>query len=323
MKSLYSSLRINPLTQWVLRIFSLVLISYFIYAEVLINRDVQDLVDYLLHERPTNLFWLFAAVVLMPINWLLETIKWRFLMLNLQPISILRAIKATLVGTTVSLFTPNRVGGFVGRILFLEPVNRYRASLLSVWNNIAQLLVSLSVGTIALIFYAQDVFSTQFFNILLFSAMLICLIAFAFYLYPRWLIRIMKSHALLWSNTKRTLTAIKYLNSQRLIIVLATSIVRYGIFTFQFVAVLYYFEISTSFIQLFTGVAVVFLISTVVPSITLAEFGVREIVALQVFQVNEEAELGVLYASVLIWLINIILPALLGQVVILTSKKTT
>ena len=323
MKSLYSSLINKPLTQWGLRIISLVIIAYFIYAEVFVNRDVQDLVDYLLHGRSTHLFWLIAAIGLMPFNWLLETAKWRFLMLNLQSISFFRAFKATLAGTTVSLFTPNRVGGFVGRILFLQPENRYRASLLSIWNNLAQLLISLSVGTIALIFYAQNVFGSQFFDLLLFSAILICLIAIALYLNPRWLTRLLKSQPFFWSKTKRTLTAVKYLNSQRLIIVLATSLLRYAVFTFQFAAVLYYFDIASSFHQLFTGVAVVFLISTVVPSITLAEFGVREIVALQVFQVKEDAELGVLYASVFIWLVNIIIPALVGQVIILTSKKTT
>jgi hypothetical protein len=75
--------------------------------------------------------------------------------------------------------------------------------------------------------------------------------------------------------------------------------------------------VDTSFIDLFTGVAVIYLITTIIPSISLAEFGVREVVALQVFQVEGEAELGVLYASILVWFINILLPALIGQVIIL------
>ena len=65
--------------------------------------------------------WLLLAVLLMPFNWALETEKWRQLTSNFEPISFGKAYKAIFAGVLFSVFTPNRVGEYGGRILWVRP----------------------------------------------------------------------------------------------------------------------------------------------------------------------------------------------------------
>ena len=317
MKSLNSASKSNKRLHLLFRAVSLLAVSYLIYVEVFQKKDIKELSQFLFSHSREDTWLLFLALFLMPINWLLDTIKWRYLILRLQPVSLWLSYSGTFVGTTISLFTPNRIGGFVGRVLVLRPENRFRASLLSVWSNIGQLIVSVTVGILALIWYSKDIFQDSFFNWLLISSSIFTLMVYAFYLSPALLIRIFSANNYLWRKFKKTLLALRYLNSSKLLVVLLVSLFRYAVFTFQFASILYFFDVENSMLTLFSGVAVVYLITTIVPSVTLAEFGIREVVALQVFRTDGSAEIGVLYASLLIWLINILLPALIGQLIVL------
>ncbi|MBK7946332.1 MAG: flippase-like domain-containing protein [Flavobacteriales bacterium] len=69
-------------------------------------------------REPRTLLVIAVACVLMLLNWGLESRKWRILVSDVERISRWRAFMATLAGTPIGLITPNRVGEFVGRVLF-------------------------------------------------------------------------------------------------------------------------------------------------------------------------------------------------------------
>ncbi|TNE63913.1 MAG: hypothetical protein EP344_04045 [Bacteroidetes bacterium] len=52
----------------------------------------------------------------MPANRILEAIKWHTLLRRSAPISLGKALLAVWVGVSVSLFAPNRIGEYGGRI---------------------------------------------------------------------------------------------------------------------------------------------------------------------------------------------------------------
>lgn len=133
----------------------------------------------------------------------------------------------------------------------------------------------------------------------------------------------MKMHPTWWHKTKRTLSVVSYLKRTTLSKVLVYSLGRYAVFTSQFVFLLLFFGINTPLPELYVGVALTYLITTVVPSFTFAEFGIREVVALQILSVHSDQEIGILLASLSVWIINIIVPALIGQIIILTEKTTS
>ena len=91
------------------------------------------------------------VVIMMPLNWMIESKKWHYLTSKFCSISFLNALKGTLSGLSFGIISPNRTVEFAGRVLFIPNKFRIRgvvASLLISWS---QLLIMLIVGIIALL----------------------------------------------------------------------------------------------------------------------------------------------------------------------------
>ncbi len=73
-------------------------------------------------------FLLLAAAALMPVNWGLEVLKWRVLMEHEGKYPALgRSFRAVMTGLSLSVFTPARVGDYLGRSLQAGPFGKWRA----------------------------------------------------------------------------------------------------------------------------------------------------------------------------------------------------
>src|SRR3982751_3837388 len=83
-------------------------------------------------------FW--VILVLMLVNWGVEARKWQVLMRPLQKISWWKAYRATLTGLAFALNTPNRVGEYGGRVLYIEEGKRFRAISLTLVGSMSQVL---------------------------------------------------------------------------------------------------------------------------------------------------------------------------------------
>jgi hypothetical protein len=82
----------------------------------------------------------------MLLNWGLETLKWRMLYSKVARIGMGEAWKGVLSGSAVSMWMPNRMGDYLGRILYL-PGNHYgKAVICSAMGSMAQFGVTLLFG---------------------------------------------------------------------------------------------------------------------------------------------------------------------------------
>jgi uncharacterized membrane protein YbhN (UPF0104 family) len=111
---------------------------------------------------------------------------------------------------------------------------------------------------------------------------------------------------------------IKEYSNSEIIKVVSISIVRYLIFSIQYVLLLWIFEVQLGIDLLFLGVAFVFLCKSVIP--TFFDLGIRESSAIYFFSIYQTDEKSVLLASLVLWLINIILPSILGLMYIFKMK---
>lgn len=98
------------------------------------------------------------------------------------------------------------------------------------------------------------------------------------------------------------------------------SLLRYLIFSFQFILLLNIFQIEAQGIYVFSSVCIYFLFTTIIPMFSVIEAAVRAAIALIVF-----SELGISNASlavvaILLWLINIVFPSVVGYVVLLREN---
>ena len=82
----------------------------------------------------------------MPVNWGLETEKWRRLLRPELVLSFRRARAGIFTGISVSLFTPNRIGEYGGRLLLIPAAKSWLGLAATLIGNMAQWVVLLLGG---------------------------------------------------------------------------------------------------------------------------------------------------------------------------------
>ena len=81
------------------------------------------------------------------------------------------------------------------------------------------------------------------------------------------------------------------------------------------------FRVSLDMQQVFASVSVVFLVLSIVPTIAvITDLGVRWKTSMEVLQAVSANATGILAVSLAIWIINLVIPALIGSLLILGIK---
>lgn len=261
---------------------------------------------------------LALVLALMVLNWGLEAWKWHWLMRPVQRIGFGRAFAATVAGTSIGLITPNRVGEFAGRVLFLEPEHRIQGGFATLLGSIAQFVVTLLAGGLVLglgLWMPVEGSPGHAWRVVLWSALLIGLAAVFLYFSPKAFARLLL--AIPWLRRfERHAHVLEAFTAAQLARVFVLSLVRYAVFTLQFCIVLAALAQVPATVAV-RAVPVVFLLTTLVPTMALTELGVRGSVALA-FIPGDAA--GVLASTVLIWTINLALPAIFGAVLLVLAR---
>lgn len=301
-------------------------LSFSIYRQIKNQGDVQQSWQLIKEAFLGQSNWkINIVVVLMFVNWGIEARKWQILVSRVERINFWNAYRSILAGQAFALNTVNRAGDFVGRILYLHEGNRLRAVALSFVGSMSQILVTFFIGLFALtglrfsilnhlqnlkglnefwldalmitLFIGVFVYTIFYFNVSLFIKMIEKIPFVARFKYL-----VEKVEALHWRELTR---------------ILLLSITRYMVFIVQYVLLLQVFGVEASVLNLAMMVSVLFLVLAMVPSIALAELGFRGKVSLQLFGLLSVNHLGIVAAAAGIWIINLIIPAIAGSVLIL------
>jgi hypothetical protein len=266
---------------------------------------------------------LLAVIMLMFVNWGIEARKWQVLLSGLHRISFLQSFKAILSGVAFSLNTPNRIGEYGGRVLFIPAENRIRAISLTIAGSFSQLLVTLSLGAAGLFFLSDEFARTEIFNALrIWMTVLKTLVIFAvvvgFVIYFRlsWLIRGVEKLPGLERLVKH-IAVLEGMNVTILLRVLTLSLTRFMVFIIQYVLMLQLMQVEISWWQGFWSVSVLFLLLATIPTIALLELGLRWEYSIVLFSLFSTNIVGMYAAATGIWLINLVLPAMAGSLFLL------
>jgi hypothetical protein len=268
--------------------------------------------------------WGALAIValLMGVNWGIEAWKWCCLVRPVQQLGFLRALTATIAGTSIGLITPNRVGEFAGRVLFLDPEHRVQGSFATLLGSIAQVVVTLLRGGIALTFNQYLHFSaaepSRAWNVVVWSALLIGCSAVFLFFSPGAFARLLL--AIPWlKRFERHAHVLDTFSRSDLMRIFLLSLLRYGVFTLQFAIVLVVIARVDALEAVMSG-PVVFLLTTLVPTMAFTELGVRGSVA-TTFIAGDD--MGIMVSTALIWLINLVIPAIAGGIILLVARIRT
>ncbi len=268
---------------------------------------------------------LYCMFGLMWVNWALETRKWQVALRPVQTIGFVRAFKAVLAGTCVASFTPNRVGEYLGRMLFVDPGNKMLSVAPTILCSMSQMLVTLFAGTAGLYFFSflQFHFQAAWLSPVFFRSVtvIIAIVTIGLgLLYFRFDPLLRRVNNWLKKN-KKNFSIPQDFRFTELMNILMLSAIRYFVFVLQYSLLFSLFGIPLSGKQLFTGVSVMFVLMAIVPTLTfLTDLGFRWAAGIQIFQVFTSNIAGILAVSLGIWLINLIIPALVGSLLILRIK---
>jgi hypothetical protein len=279
-----------------------------------------------MHDAESWKLW--AVVLLMLLNWGIEARKWQLVIGRIQKISFLRAYMATFTGTTLAFFTPNRVGEYLGRILYISKGKRIQAISLTIVTSIAQLMITVSMG-IAGLFYLKHYLSLHpssmeslqmWISFVLVLALILAVILTLFYFRLSWFIRLFgKIPALL--RYRRFIKVLEQFNATILLRILSLSLFRYFVFIVQYYLLFRIFSVDISWWQAFWAVSVMFLVLAMAPTFAfLTELGVRAKASIELVQIFSSNMMGILASSLTIWIINLVIPALIGSLLILGIK---
>ena len=262
-----------------------------------------------------NISLLIIALFFTVLNYGLEAFKWQLLLSPLQKVNLVNAYKSILAGITISIFTPNRTGEVIGKVLYLDLQEKLKAAMLNFSGSMAQMICTSLAGLWGTIIYL-NYFALKDVNLpttkVIYSIAIICS-ALAFLIYFN------QQKFFLWTSKKNLAQKfrISFTNQQQFksslqVKVLLLSLIRYLVFSTQLILLLRFCGIHASFFQLFLLCTVFFLVMWFLPSFALTELGVRGSVAVLIFQNVSNNISGALLAVVLLWIINVALPALIG-----------
>ncbi|HZJ59352.1 MAG TPA: hypothetical protein VFD24_03720, partial [Chitinophagaceae bacterium] len=94
----------------------------------------------------------------------------------------------------------------------------------------------------------------------------------------------------------------------------------YIVFVVQYFLLFRLFEVNTGWWQCFWAVSVIFLVLAIIPTFAIAELGLRGKVSLKLIGLFSTNSLGISIATATIWIINLVLPANAGSLLILSIK---
>ena len=163
MKKYFTNIHKNRTYNIIIRLMIVFVTYFYIYKEIFQKKrgdeDIQigwqSLVDYFakIADEPYTKIFILWIFLLMIVNWAIESLKWQYLIGKVEKVPFLKSFEAVLSGVSVSVFTPNRVGEWFGRVFILKKVNPWKGVFITMIGSFSQLLTTLVVGAVSLLFY--------------------------------------------------------------------------------------------------------------------------------------------------------------------------
>ena len=320
--------KLNKTYNILIRFAILVFTFYFLYEQLFYKHDLSSFLKSIEAVTRSKNFVLLSVIVvlLLPVNLLLESLKWQYLMQKLEHVTMAGAFKAILAGITASVFLPNRVGDYLGRVFILKKADRWQATLATILGSMAQLLTTILFGLTAVVFFLPRWISPDsslnrwasaglVFSIFVVSAVLV----FAFLNFSVFSVLLKSISGRAYKKIARYAEVFSWYNVRELFYVLLISIIRYLVFSLQFFLLLRIFQIHIGYLHAMMVIGFIYLLMSIIPTIALSEIGVRGSVSLYAFglffgitPLSEGLSRAIVAASSALWLLNLALPALSG-----------
>ena len=307
---------------WLIKAVIALLFGLLLWIDVFQRENFNDIKHLFFEElKGENTIWLVACCLLMPLNWAAEAVKWGYLVQRVQPTSFWQAYRAVFAGVTSSLFLPNRVGDFGGRVLCLKSKNAVKVVLSTFVGSWAQQLILIAFGLLGFAYFLTKLWKVEQFiiNIVIALGFAFVIILLFMFLNLEIVVPVFRKIRLLYRFPRliKSVNMLRQYTRQELLRTLLWAFIRYIIYTIQYFLILRFFGIEVELLRGVSCIATIYLLQTSIPLPPVVGLLARGEVALKVWGIFSQNELSILAATFTLWVINLIIPALIGLVFIL------
>jgi uncharacterized membrane protein YbhN (UPF0104 family) len=304
-----------------LRILKNILFVAVLYAVFQLLKEkgesIEEVIDYF-----QEIAWdktLFLVLLLIPVNWAFEAWKWQRLAIKVERISFWEAYQGVLAGLALANFTPLMIGDYAGKILMLKTRERTASIGAILLGNGMQLYVSLLAGLIGYVYFLwvaePEPFLLHVALIVFLFILLLCGLWVAFNLQKA---NSIKTRNRFFNIIRQYLVVLKAYSITEIGEIFMIAIGRYIIFTIQFVLVLQLFSVNLSLEVLLAGVGIIFLTKTIGAAFNfLGDLSMRAVTSVYYFGYFGVPLSRITTATFTIWLINVLVPLIIGSLFIL------
>lgn len=305
-----------------IKTFVLLFLAVILYFQLFVRHDISDLSNQFTDSISLSFGWVYfaAVIVMMPINWILESTKWNVLVNKFQPFGIKKSIFSVLSGVSMAIMTPGRIGEYGGRLVGIKSENRSKAILANLISSLSQNIINIGLGLImALIFFNtyKEIQQGVFLSLVFASTLLVCVLLLAFF-------RIDLIDGLLaylprykWvEKVRASVSSFTSIDTKTLFYILGLSFVRYSVYLGQYVLLIFFFGVTDQIVPAILGVSTLFFLQSnlpLPPALSVLARGEMAIFLWSVFTTNV---LGIVAATFSLWIINLVVPSILGAMII-------
>ncbi|MBS1747935.1 MAG: flippase-like domain-containing protein [Bacteroidetes bacterium] len=318
--------RYKILLNYILGPLLFIILVYVIYNKIKTQPNLPQKIELIKGAiSKQNAGLLFLLILLMFLNWSIESRKWQLLMRPIEKVSFLTSVKAILSGLALSLFVPNGFGEYPARALFMKEGNRLRSVALNVAGSMAQLIVTLIAGIMSLIYLKTFVWekreviqglSVLWLNGIISMIILGTSILVITYFRLSWLAKLTEKIPVV-HKYKFLIESVEQYSWKELTRILYLSCTRFIVFVVQYIVVLHIFEVKIDLLSAICTTCVLFLFLAILPTIPFADIGIRGEAGRQLFGLLTPDVFGIVITIAVIWLVNLIIPSAVGSIFLL------
>jgi hypothetical protein len=287
---------------FVFRMVLFVAIAYYLWQSLVANQKI------LLGLSALNITWqpfevslLLLTLILLPINWLLEGLKWRVIAAD-HHLNLKQSLKGVVLGVTLDNVMPVGTGSISGRVITLpEQKSRLKVIPGILVGQVMQSVVTFLFGLFgfwmvwtkaATLFHWQPIHSFSLIGLVLIAGLSL----------------------LFWrSKIVDFLKPLKLYPFKSWAIIFGFSLTRYLVFLVQFMLLSSIFAPEIDISLIFGCATWVFAARTFMPKISNIErLGIRALAVVFFMEIFSQPASGVLMAVVILWFINLAIPSIIG-----------
>lgn len=287
-------------------ILAVALLAYLIY--------LVDLRDILETARTADPRFVLAALLLLPLNVLIEGGLWhRITRLVVDRPSKRASFGSLMSGYALGFFTPGRIGELAGRSFYLPHSDKWSLSALVMFQRMIDMLVGVTIGLIGLslfIYLARPEPGILWFAFLGGGIVSVPGILFVL-VYPRPALRFL-SRIIRKKSVLAPIAFLNRVNPRNVSPLLLFATARYLTFVGQFVLLIYAFGGSGAVPYALMGASMTFYGKYLIPSVTIMDIGVREGSAVFFMGAAGFLHATAFNASLFVFFVNLAIPAALG-----------